>query len=239
MKKNSIIKKIFSSKFKRKIKEDLGVPSLHWSLENMKRLGFNPSFALDIGAHAGDWTIDFKEVFPDSDILMFEALEEKTALLQKIKESHSNTDYHIGLLSAEDGKEYSFHKDETASHVSLTSNGGNVTLKSESLDAIIERKQLKKLPDVIKIDVQGFELEVLKGGNKCLQNAACCMLEVSLLDLDGTPMVLEIMNFMDSFNFQLYDITQFMRRPYDKALFQCDFIFIKKDSPLLASKRWN
>jgi FkbM family methyltransferase len=238
MKKSNIIKKLFPSKFKRKIKEDLGVPSLHWSLENMKRLGFNPSFALDIGAHAGSWTIDFKEVFSDCTILMFEALEEKTALLQKVKESYSNTDYHIGLLSAEDAKQYSFHKDETASHVSLTSAEGNITLKSESLDAVIERKQLKKMPDFIKIDVQGFELEVLKGGSKCLQNAQCCMMEVSLLDLDGSPLVLEMMNFMNSYNFQLYDITQFMRRPYDKALFQCDFIFIKKDSPLLASKRW-
>src|ERR1700743_100704 len=119
MKKNSLIKKLFPSKFKRKLKEDLGVPSLHWSLENMKRLGFNPLFALDIGAHTGSWTIDFKEVFPDCTVLMFEALEEKTSLLQKIKDSYSNTDYHIGLLSAEDGKEYSFNKAETASHVSL------------------------------------------------------------------------------------------------------------------------
>ena len=38
---------------------------------------------------------------------------------------------------------------------------------------------------------------------------------------------------------KLYDITQLMRRPFDKALYQSDFLFIKKTSPLVAVKRWN
>ena len=112
------------------------------------------------------------------------------------------------------------------------------TLTSESLDAIIERKSLP-FPDFIKIDVQGFELEVMKGADKCLQHSEFCLLEVSLLDLgENTPLVLDTMNFMDKLNFQLYDINTFMRRPYDNALWQNDFLFVKKNSQFVASKRW-
>jgi hypothetical protein len=47
------------------------------------------------------------------------------------------------------------------------------------LDAIIERKQLP-FPIYETGDVQGFELEVLKGGSKSLQHTQFCLLEVSI-----------------------------------------------------------
>jgi FkbM family methyltransferase len=207
-------------------------------LQNIKRLGYAPNFVFDIGAYEGDWAIEFSEVFPDSKIFMFEAQEEKENILQNVKKQYPNFDYHIGLLSAIDGKAYSFSKSETGSHVSHPHEAGSSTLTSESLDAIIERKSLP-FPDFIKIDVQGFELEVMKGADKCLQHSEFCLLEVSLLDLgENTPLVLDTMNFMDKLNFQLYDINTFMRRPYDNALWQNDFLFVKKNSQFVASKRW-
>ncbi len=231
------IKKLLPPKYKRNIKEQLGVPSLHWSLQNMKRLGFTPSFVVDIGAYEGYWTRDFLEVYPDTKILMLEAQSSKEEKLKAVCSDFSNAQYHIALLSPEDGKEFSFVESETASHITAEAVEGAKKLKGEALDQILERKQLP-FPDFLKLDVQGFELEVLKGGSKSLAHTQFCILEVSLLDLDGTPMMLEVMNYMDSKGFQAYDICQFMRRPLDKALYQIDLLFIKKDSSLIASKRW-
>lgn len=232
------IKKLIPSRYKRDIKEQLGVPSLHWSLQNMKRLGFNPSFAVDIGAYEGYWARDFLEVYPAAKILMLEAQSTKEEKLKMVCSDFSNAQYHIALLSPEDGKEFSFIESETASHVTTDFVQGTKKLKGEALDQILERKQLP-FPDFLKLDVQGFELEVLKGAGKSLAHAQFCILEVSLLDLDGTPMMLEVMNYMNSKGFQAYDICQFMRRPFDKALYQIDLLFIKKDSRLIASKRWS
>lgn len=231
------IKKLIPFQYKRNIKEQLGVPSLHWSLQNMKRLGFTPSFVVDIGAYEGYWTRDFLEVYPEAKILMLEAQSSKEEKLKMVCRDFSNTDYHIALLSSEDGKEFFFIESETASHITADAAEGARKLKGETLDQILERKQLP-LPDFLKLDVQGFELEVLKGGSKSLAHAQFCILEVSLLDLDGTPLMLEVMNYMDSKGFQAYDICQFLRRPLDKALYQIDLLFIKKDSTLIASKRW-
>ncbi|MEJ8842222.1 FkbM family methyltransferase [Lacibacter sp. H375] len=225
------------SGYKRNIKEQLGVPSLHWSLKNLKLLGFTPSFVVDIGAYEGYWTRDFLEVYPDAKILMLEAQSAKLEKLKRVCNDFSNAQYHIALLSPEDGKEFSFIESETASHVTDEIVEGAKKLRGEALDQILERKQLP-FPDFLKLDVQGFELEVLKGAAKSLAHTQFCILEVSLLDLDGTPMMLEVMNYMDSKGFQAYDICQFMRRPLDKALYQIDLLFIKKDSNLIASKRW-
>ncbi len=43
---------------------------------------------------------------------------------------------------------------------------------------------------------------------------------------------------MDERNFQLYDISQIMRRPYDYAIFQMDVLFVKKDSIVIEKKVW-
>ncbi len=231
------LKKLFSEKYKRNIKEQLGVPSLHWSLQNIKRLGFTPSFVVDIGAYEGYWTRGFLEVYPSVNILMLEAQASKEEKLKKVCNDFNTVQYHISLLSPEDGKEFSFIESETASHVTSEMSEGTKKMKGESLDGILERKQLP-FPDFLKLDVQGFELEVLKGADKTLAHAEFCLLEVSLLDLDGSPIILEMMNYMHTKGFQAYDICQFMRRPFDKALYQIDLLFIKKNSRHISERRW-
>ncbi|MBI1780013.1 MAG: FkbM family methyltransferase [Sphingobacteriales bacterium] len=234
----NLIKKILPEKFKRKIKEDLGVPSLHWTLENIKRIGFKPAFVIDGGAYEGKWALDFLEVFPGAEILMLEAQNSKEVILQSICRQYKKLHYHIGLLSGEDGKMLSFFENETASHVTESPGDNSLNIKSESLDAIVKRGNYP-MPDFIKLDLQGFELEVLKGADNCLANAAFCLLEVTLIDLGGTPLILETLDFMATKGFQAYDICQFIRRPYDRALWQMDLLFIKSSSPYISEKRWN
>jgi FkbM family methyltransferase len=232
------LKKIFPLTFKRDIKDHLGVPSLHWSLMNLQRLGYTPKFAVDIGAYEGEWALSFTEVFPAVKILMLEAQSAKSQKLEVLSNLNPNLSYHIALLSSEDGKKLHFSEDETASHIATFADEHTKNIISESLDEILKRKHLS-FPDFLKLDVQGFEIEVLKGGKESLNNAEFCLLEVTMLDLDNTPLVLEVMNYMDVYGFQLYDITQLLRRPMDKALYQADFLYIKKSSSFISSKRWN
>lgn len=234
----AFFKKIFPDTFKRNIKEHLGVPSLHWSLMNIKRLGFTPHFALDVGAYEGEWALSFIEVFPEAKVLMFEAQSQKEEKFKELSKQYPNLSYHIALLSAQNGKKLFFNENETASHVTGSSGANTKEVISESLDEIIKKKELP-FPDFLKLDVQGFEMEVLNGGRQCLLHADFCLLEVTMIDVGNSLLVLEVMNYMDSQGFKLYDIIQLMRRPYDKALYQSDFLFIKKSSPLIAARRWD
>lgn len=230
---------MFPEAFKRRIKENLGVPMLHWSLMNIKRLGFKPSFVVDGGAYQGEWTKEFLEVFPQTKILMLEAQSSKEPFLKRVCLSYPAVQYHIALLSSEDGKELNFVENETASTVVNHSEGACIKKTSESIDRILQQKGLE-YPELIKLDVQGFELEVLKGAENALRHAEFCLLEVSLLDYGlAAPSVLDTMNFMDTRGFQAYDICKLMRRPFDTALDQMDMLFINKNSKLISEKRWS
>ncbi|HMP85649.1 MAG TPA: FkbM family methyltransferase [Lacibacter sp.] len=232
------LKLLLPAKFKRNIKDQLGVPSLHWTLQNLKRIGFQPRFILDIGAYQGYWTKEFLEVFPAANILMVEGQTSKSQILQTICNTHSNVSYRIAILSAQDGQKVLFHANETASHAAYMQEAeSNAGAASITLDTLVGQEKFPN-PDFIKIDVQGFELEVLKGAAAVLQSVEFVLLEVSLLSLGGEPLLTDVVQFMDQKGFQPYDICQFMRRPYDQALYQIDLLFIRKSSPLIASNRW-
>jgi FkbM family methyltransferase len=233
-----IFKSIFPYTLKLKIKNHLGVPSLNWSLINLKKIGYVPRNVLDIGAYEGHWSRDFLCVFPNTNILMLEAQESKRLILEKFANQYENVHVAIALLSDEDGKIMNFIENETASHISHV-NSSNPNFKySRKVDSVLS-DLASGSPDFIKIDVQGHELEVLRGAEKVLKDCIFCLLEVSLLSLGNEPPLIEVMNYMDENGFQLYDISQFMRRPYDKALYQSDFLFIKKNSTFISHKRWD
>lgn len=236
-----IIKKMLPFKYKRSVKDKLGVPSLHWSLQNLKKKNFYPAVVIDIGAYEGHWTVDLLEVFPSARVLMVEAQKSKETFLEKIKHQYPDTDYIISLLSSADGTEKYFYENETASNISEVPDKAVSydVIQTQTLDSILQEKQFPQ-PDFLKLDVQGHEMDVLKGASKTLVNAQICLLEVSLIDLGAKgPLLLDMLQFMDEKGFQAYDICQFMRRPFDKALYQMDILFVKNDSSLIADKRWN
>jgi FkbM family methyltransferase len=236
----SIIKKLIPFKFKRKIKEHLGVPSLHWSLENLKRKNFNPAVIIDIGAYEGLWTKDVLQVYPKARFLMIEAQKNKEEILKSFAKENKGTAYAISLLSSEDGATKFFEESETASHVTTnTFQAANTyAISTKTLDVLLRDINFP-LPDFLKLDVQGHELEVLKGAVNALAHAEVCLLEVSFLNLgDDPPLLNEVVSFMDNRNFQAYDISHFIRRPFDKALFQIDMFFVKKNSSLVMDTRW-
>ena len=144
-------------------------------------------------------------------------------------------------MSSVDNEFKDFYENETSSHVikEPSQDKSSCKIQTITLDSLLEEKKIA-FPDFLKLDVQGHELEVLKGAEKSLANSEVCLLEVSLLDFgDRLPLLAEVVSFMDNKNFQAYDISQFIRRPFDKALFQIDMFFVKKDSPIIASKRWD
>lgn len=194
---------------------------------------------VDIGAYEGGWTKDFLEVYPQSNILMIEAQPQKESILKLLK--NKNIDYIIALVSSDDNLEVNFYENETASHINFSNiidlNSTKI-VKTKSLNTILSEKNIT-YPNFLKLDVQGHEIEVLKGCLNVLANVEICLLEVTLIKLgDNDVLFTELNNFMDAQGFQVYDITQFMRRPFDRAMYQMDVMYIKKDSEFVNDRNW-
>ena len=91
------------------MKNRRNIPSMEWSLLNLKKLGFYPTFAIDAGAYNGEWTKMFKGIFPSAKVLMIEAQKNKEEKLKTIAGILTDTYYHIGLLGEDSGKPVTFN----------------------------------------------------------------------------------------------------------------------------------
>lgn len=231
-----LIKSFLPVSFKSNIKSKLGVPSLHKSFTNLKKLGWRPRSVIDGGAYEGYWTKDFLKIYPTAKMLLVEAQHEKLSIIRK--NCGLNVTIVNALLSSCDDKTLYFSLNETASSVVNSQLGSSVLqIKSRSLDSITHELNFVEI-DLLKLDVQGHELEVLKGSSNLLISVEFVLLEMTLMPIsEHEPIFLEVLNYMDACGFQMYDIPSLIYKPYDKALYQIDGLFVKKDSKYI-NKNW-
>lgn len=87
--------------------------------------------------------------------------------------------------------------------------------------------------------MQGFELEVLRGGMSTLAQAELLVLETSLLPYnEGGPTFAEVIEFMNDAGFVAFDFCGQFRRQTDLALCQTDVAFVRRDSELRRPKKF-
>lgn len=212
------------------------------SLRRMQRLGFKPAVVIDVGAYIGEWTRSCKRIFPSAYILMVEPQPGHIDRLRAVTAAFNGIELAPLLLGARERGDVPFHMCESASFVLIESARptvvSTISVPMTTLDKFTANTVFAR-PDFLKLDVQGYELEVLRGGELALASAEVVLMEVNLLGiLEGAPLFHEATHFMSERGFRVYDICTFFRRPYDGALWQVDVIFVRSSSPLLASKRW-
>jgi hypothetical protein len=105
--------------------------------------------------------------------------------------------------------------------------GHQIQVSMIKIDEVVENKKLKG-PFLIKVDVQGAELDALSGAQKTLLKSEAVVLEVSLFEfLEGAPQFYDVVAYMKDRDFVAYDIILGWNRPLDNALGQMDILFVK------------
>jgi len=134
-----------------------------------KRLGEN-KVVVDVGANVGNHTIFFSKVCKSKQVYSFEPQSNIFKILKKnveLNHMESVVELHnIGI-----GKEYSFGNiivtDENNYGMSRINKNEHGTIEINSLDNILGSKV--NSVDMIKIDVEGMEIEVLEGAKNILK----------------------------------------------------------------------
>jgi hypothetical protein len=81
--------------------------------------------------------------------------------------------------------------------------------------------------DFIKIDTQGSELDILRGGENICKKSKAILLEVSILPYNnGAPLYEEVIKFMEDYGYKPVDVIGTNRYP-DGTIFQHDILFLK------------
>jgi FkbM family methyltransferase len=172
-------------------------------LENMTA---KPKVIYDIGSCVLHWERHARRIWPNSEIFLFEANQDVKKLYDQ-----TNQKYHLGVLTDIDNKAVKFYKDP----MNL---GGNSYYKENTvhynethaiheigmtLDTIVKQNNWP-MPDLIKMDVQGAELDILKGATETLKSCSDLILECQHTEYNlGAPLVHSVIKYLESMGFQL------------------------------------
>ena len=206
------------------------------SLKLLKQRGYIPDIIIDIGAFKGFWTDQVRKIYPSSDYYLFEAINYPE--LDRFKQDKKVSVFKNVLLFDEEKtvnwyeekntgdsifKENTVHFENTVPIKRNTITLSKLT-KNEGILQNIENKNV-----FVKIDTQGSELNILKGGLDIFSHTDYIILELPFFGVynKGAPTFLEYIQFMDSIDFIPYDIVE--KHVSDGIMFQLDIIFISRN----------
>jgi len=187
---------------------------------------------IDVGAGVG--TFELYETFPRARHILIEPLEENRAYLDRIVGSLDNAEYIIAAATEREGTvTINVHGDFYGSSLYSESEGPSVDgiprlVPAITLDKVCKERELQG-PYLIKVDVQGAELDVLAGADQVLKDTEYIVLEVCLMGFFvGGPQVYDVITYMKDRGFVVYDILDYSYRPLDEAMSHVDMAFIKE-----------
>ena len=184
----------------------------------------------DIGANKGDWTKKYSKKLPGVEFHMFEAIP-------GIPSPSARGNWHNVALSNNEadardffispyfcGAGNSFYKENSELYKDESQ---KIRLQTHELDKYSIANGIS-LPDFIKIDTQGSELDILEGATECLNNCIAVMSEVPILKYNkGAPQLPDYIHFMKAHSLVPIGIEEI--HILDSMLVQVDVLFVKEN----------
>jgi len=213
-----------------------GVPA---ALRRAKARGFRPGSVIDVGASNGQWTRECLAVFPEAQYLLIDPLDANKSALAAMARDDTRLSVWQGAIGSAPGHlVLHCHGDQSSFFASKDFLGSEKSVEVRTLDSFLTTGHLPA-PLLIKADVQGYELEVLKGAGRCLESAELLLLELSFRQYyERGALAHEVVSFLSERKFCMYDICTYIQRPADNELVHADLMFARRDSPLLAREGW-
>jgi FkbM family methyltransferase len=189
----------------------------------------NPKRFLDIGAHVGDFTRNIIQLAPNCDVIMVEANPNCEPYLQKL-----NFGYDMVALANTKGKAELFVEKANAIGTGTSLYKENTEWYADGkfekveveLDTLDNRSYFAdEVIDLVKIDVQGAELDILEGGRKTITRSKYVLIETSLVVYNhGAPLVDAIVPKMKEYGFYMEDILDYLKFSKNQ-ISQMDILF--------------
>lgn len=118
------------------------------------------------------------------------------------------------------------------------SGAGRARVPIARLDTLLGAEIITEDRTLLKLDLQGWELEALKGSVHILDRIELILSEVSFYAQDYEPSIEAMVRFLDQHGFAPFDIAALAARRRDNRAHQGDFLFVRSDSPLKADTAW-
>jgi len=188
------------------------------SIQLLKKLNFENSIIVDVGGADGTTSEIFARNFKENKIYVFEPiLENFNQIEEKQKKIKNLVLFNKALGNGELNSKINIASRVTSSSIFNLSPDQNSSIFSKDLnfcrseeiiitklDSVIEKDQVI---GIIKLDVQGYEMEVLKGANSVLERTMLIVLEMNSHNhYPGAPKYFEVDEYLRNRNFLIFDI---------------------------------
>jgi FkbM family methyltransferase len=172
------------------IKKTSNLPRFNWL--GLRNIDF--STILDVGANEGQFAEEIRCVFPAAHIYSFEPIPQCFKSLQKkCAQSELWSCYNVALAESEKTAVFNLHEDNMPSSSLLEATDQELNLYPKSrrqrqvevncitLDKwILSNADALKQPSLLKLDVQGYELNVLRGAFATLDHINAVICEINI-----------------------------------------------------------
>ena len=217
----------------------------HYGLDDLFplliRLGFAPKYIVDIGANHGKWTRAALKYFPNAHYTLVEPQDNLKASIQDLIDQG----YNLHWINAGAGDQtgtmmfHLSHRDDSSSFVPIsrtlapqTTTARRVPVAVRTLNEIVAASG-NPVPEMVKIDAEGFDLKVLAGASQLFGKTEVFLIEAVICEPCYENTIQEVICRMTDAGYKLMDITGLNRSPKHGVLWLCDLAFVRKGSPLL------
>lgn len=198
-------------------------------IKNLINKKINLNNIYDIGAFKGEWTKQlYSGCLKNKKFYLFEANIENEEFLKQYDHK-----YFINTLSDKEKKVNFYSKANTGDsyfveQTYLYEKELKPKIKYTTTLDIIQKENKLPYPDFIKIDTQGSEIDILKGGKRTLKNCKIILLECPIISFNkGAPSLDEYINYLNQIGFLPFETGEIHH--IDNVFVQIDIFFLKKN----------
>lgn len=209
-------------------------------VSRLARLGIVPGTVVDVGANVGQFAVASAKVFPRAVVHSYEPVPESYHKLLKTASKLSNLKTYqlaVGEAEGEIGFNVNSHSHSSSALPLADAHKGafplarevkGITVKTVTLDNVYAGVDLQS-PIFLKLDVQGYEERVLRGGTVFLERVDYVLVELSFEPLYvGEMSAHAMLILMADLGFEFTQPVSFLQDPRNGKYLQIDALFARK-----------
>lgn len=208
--------------------------------EHRRALGrLSPRTVVDVGANRGQFALFARHCFPGARIIALEPLPTPAGCFLRLFADDPQVTLHRAALGPQSG-DATMHvsgRDDSSSLLPIgepqrrlfpgTGERSTVTIRRGRLSEFVGREPLER-PALLKLDVQGYELEALRGSEDLLGQFEWVYAECSFAELyEGQALAEEVIVWLRERGYRVVTIDNVSRDQHGRAV-QADVLFARR-----------
>jgi FkbM family methyltransferase len=216
------------------------IPSFEPTFRTMEQRHLTPVTVIDVGV--ADGTPWLYETFPSARFLLIDPTPQSLPFMKEWAQRLDAEMFNVALGDRRARLPLNIRPEHSGSSSTFFEEVGHAEVSERREVDVFRFDELVRSvrrPSLMKIDVQGAELMVLRGMGALIHEIDCFVIETSLIaTIHEGPEFVDLVMLMNENGFVLFDVIAFTRRPLDYLLAQTDAVFVPTNSPLRRDHRW-